>query len=172
MKEKIIHSIKELFPYITILLIILLIKRFAFGTILVNGRSMEDTLHDKDFMILDKITYRFHEIKRFDIVVVQVGNQKLIKRVIGLPKEVISYKDNELYINYEKVEDSHSSRVTYDFDLSLFELHSIPENTYFVMGDNRTDSLDSRSFGVVEEKDIIGKASFVLFPFSHFGSVK
>lgn len=172
MKEKIIHYSKELIPYLIILIIILIIKKFAFGTILVNGRSMEDTLKDGDFMVLDKITYRNHPIQRFDIVVVQVGNEKLIKRVIGLPGEILSYQDNTLYINGEKVEDNHSNRITYDFDLSSFGLNEIPKDTYFVMGDNRTDSLDSRSFGVVEKEDILGKASFILFPFSRFGSVK
>lgn len=172
MKKKIIHCLKELFPYIIVLIVILGIKRFAFGTILVNGNSMKDTLHNKDFMILDKMTYRFHEIKRFDIVVVQVGNQKLIKRVIGLPGEVIEYKDNELYVDGEKVEDHHSNRITYDFDLHLIDLKRIPNDTYFVMGDNRTDSLDSRSFGVVKRKQILGKTSFVLFPLSRFGKVE
>ncbi len=172
MKEKIIHYTKELLPYLIILIIILIIKKFAFGTVLVNGRSMEDTLKDGDFMVLDKITYLNHPIERFDIVVVQVGNQKLIKRVIGLPGEIISYQDNVLYINGEKVEDKHSNKITYDFDLSLFGLKEIPKDNYFVMGDNRTDSLDSRSFGVIEKEDILGKASFILFPFSRFGSVK
>lgn len=172
MKEKFIHYVKELLPYILVLIVILCIKKFAFGTILVNGNSMKDTLHNKDFMILDKMTYRFHEIKRFDIVVVQVGSQKLIKRVIGLPGEVIEYKDNELYVDGKKVEDHHSNRVTYDFDLHSIDLKRIPEDTYFVMGDNRTDSLDSRSFGVVKKEQILGKTSFVLFPFSRFGKVK
>ena len=172
MKEKIIHYLKELLPYILVLIVILSIKKFAFGTILVNGNSMKDTLHNKDFMILDKMTYRFHKIKRFDIVVVQVGNQKLIKRVIGLPGEVIEYRDNELYVNGEKVEEHYSNRITYDFDLHSIDLNRIPNDTYFVMGDNRTDSLDSRSFGVVQRKQILGKTSFVLFPFSRFGNVE
>lgn len=172
MRDKFIHYFKELLPYILVLIVILCIKKFAFGTILVNGNSMRDTLHHKDFMILDKMTYRFHEIERFDIVVVQVENQKLIKRVIGLPGEFIEYKDNELYVNGKKVEDHHSDRVTYDFDLHSVDLSHIPEDCYFVMGDNRTDSLDSRSFGVVKRKQILGKTSFVLFPFSRFGNVK
>jgi len=172
MKAKIIHYLKELFPYILVLIVILCIKKFAFGTILVNGNSMKDTLHNKDFMILDKMTYRFHDIKRFDIVVIQVGNQKLIKRVIGLPGEVIKYKDNELYVNGKKIESHHSNYITYDFDLHSIDLNRIPEDTYFVMGDNRTDSLDSRSFGVVKREQILGKTSFILFPFSRFGKVE
>lgn len=172
MKQKIVYYGKQVFPYLAIILIVLLIKKYAFGTVLVNGHSMEDTLKNGDFMILDKMSYRFHEIDRFDIVVVQVGKQRLIKRVIGLPNETISYEDNVLYINGKKLEDKHSKKVTQDFDLHLFDLTSIPEGCYFVMGDNRTDSLDSRSFGVIEEQDILGKANFILYPFHRFGNVK
>lgn len=171
MKQKIIYYSKELIPYLIILIVIFLIKQFAFGTVLVKGHSMDNTLQDGDFMILDRVSYRLQKIKRFDVVVVQIGKQKLIKRIIGLPGEKISYRDNQLYINGEEFKDPYSSKITSDFDLSMFSLEKIPQNSYFVMGDNRPDSLDSRSFGVVPEKKILGKATFILYPFSRFGSV-
>ena len=77
----------ELLPYLGIILIVLLVKQFLFSTIIVNGASMEDTLHENDVMILDKISYRFSDIKRFDVIVLESGGTKLIKRVIGLPGE-------------------------------------------------------------------------------------
>lgn len=167
MKDKLIKNIKEIFPYIVIIILVLLVKKFIFGTVLVNGNSMLDTLHNGDLMILNKISYRSNKIKRFDIVVVQVGKEKIIKRVIGLPGEVVTYHNNELYINGKKVKDPYPSQVTYDFVTEKIE-----DDFYFVMGDNRTDSLDSRSIGTVKRKNILGKAQFILFPFHRFGNVK
>ncbi|HIT21365.1 MAG TPA: signal peptidase I [Candidatus Scybalousia intestinigallinarum] len=161
----------ELLPYLGIILVVLLVKRFLFSTIIVHGASMEDTLHENDVMILDKISYRFSDIKRFDVIVLESGGTKLIKRVIGLPGEKIEYKDNQLYIDGNKIEDPYGNGTTYDFQLSDFNLEKIPDHYYFVLGDNREDSIDSRIIGVVSEEDIIGHARFIIFPFSRFGSV-
>ncbi len=171
-QEKKKKLFKEILPYIIIVIVILLIKKFIFTTILVNGTSMNNTLKEKDVMILDKVSYRFKEIKRFDIVVANVSKTRLIKRVIGLPGEHIKYENNELYINNKKVSDTYGSDVTYDFDLSEFELAKIPEDCYFIMGDNRTDSIDSRVIGVVNKKDIVGHATFIIFPFNRFENIK
>ena len=88
-KEKIIKISKEILPYILIIIFVLLLKSFIITPIRVNGASMDDTLKDKDIMILDKTKYRYSKIKRFDIVVVDIGTEKIIKRVIGLPGESI-----------------------------------------------------------------------------------
>lgn len=167
--EKLINILKEIIPYIIILLIVLLVKKYLFTTILVNGDSMNDTLYENDVMILDKISYRNSSIKRFDIIVANVSKTKLIKRVIGLPGEHVKYENNELYINNKKIEDKYGKGITYDFDL---EYESIPKGYYFVLGDNREDSLDSRSIGLIAEKDIIGHATFIIFPFNRFGTVE
>lgn len=171
MKEKIIHFVKEVFPYIFTVFVVLCVKEFIFSTVLVSGASMNDTLESGDLMILDKFSYRLSDIKRFDIVVVQVGNQKLIKRVIGLPGEYIEYKNDTLYVDGKKINDNSTNEVTNDFSIEELELDKIPENCYFVLGDNRGDSLDSRIFGVVEKDAILGKAEFILFPFNRFGGV-
>lgn len=162
MKEK----LKEYVPYVVLIIILLLIRTFVGTTIRVNGASMYPTLDNKDLMILDKISYRFKEIKRFDIVVVKTERSKIIKRVIGLPGEIISYKDNILYIDGEEVEDIYNSVKQDDFECVL------GEDEYFVLGDNREISLDSRSIGPVEREDIVGRAIFTIFPFSKFGSVE
>ncbi len=163
--EKVKKIGKEILPYIVIILVVVLIKMFVFTPVIVNGDSMLDTLHDHDIMILDKLSMRTKGIQRFDIVVVQVGDTKIIKRVIGLPGETIEYKNNKLYINGKFMKDSHGSDITYDFDPV-----KIPDNMYYVLGDNRTDSVDSRILGVISEKDILGKAKFIIYPFNHFGS--
>ena len=91
--------IKEILSYVVVIVVALLIKEFVFTLIIVNGDSMKDTLHDNDIMVLNKIGYRFGEIERFDIVVAKDSDGYLIKRVIGLPGDIVSYKKNILYIN-------------------------------------------------------------------------
>ena len=126
---------------------------------------MMDTLHNGDVMILDKIGMKLGGIKRFDIVVIQTGKTKIIKRVIGLSGETISYKNNKLYINGKEVSDNHSNEITYDF-----EEVKIPDGEYYVLGDNRTDSVDSRILGTIPKNEILGHATFIIYPFNRFGS--
>lgn len=163
--EKVKKGIKEIIPYIIIIVIVLLVKKFIFTPVIVNGPSMKDTLHDKDIMILDKLGMRLTGIDRFDIVVIQTDHAKIIKRIIGLPGETIEYKDNKLYINCEEIDDPYGSEVTYDF-----ERLEIPKDSYYVLGDNRTDSVDSRILGTISKDDILGHATFIIYPFNRIGS--
>lgn len=156
--------IKQVIPYIVIIIVVLLIKQFVFSTIVVHGESMETTLYNNDFMILDKISVRFDKIKRFDVVVVQVPGEKIIKRVVGLPGETVEYKDDQLYINGSVVEDDYGSNKTKDFGPVL-----LGSDEYYVLGDNRSISADSRYFGPFTKNKIIGKTNLVIFPFNRFG---
>lgn len=156
---------KEVIPYLVIIILVLLIKAFIFTPVIVNGPSMMTNLHDRDIMILDKIGMKINGINRFDIVVIQTSQSKIIKRVIGLPGEIIEYKDNKLYINDKEVEDPYPSQITSDIERQL-----IPENTYYVLGDNRTDSVDSRILGPIDKNKILGHATFIIYPFNRFGS--
>lgn len=161
-------KVKEILSYVIIIVIVLLIKHFIVTPIKVNGDSMNNTLKDKDIMILDKISYRFQDIKRFDIVVIKNDKEYLIKRVIGLPGETVEYKNNKLYINNKNVAEKFNHEETPDFILE----EKIPEGYYFVVGDNRPVSNDSRYIGLIKEEDILGKTSFVIFPFNRFGNKK
>lgn len=156
---------REYLPYIIIIIVVLLIKMFIVTPIRVNGPSMLDTLEDKDIMILDEISFKFKGLKRFDIVVVNYKNEKIIKRVIGLPGETVEYRDNKLYINGKVVEEDFSHEVTADVDPI-----KIPKNCYYVMGDNRVNSTDSRIIGSVSIKDIRGTTKLTVFPFKRFGN--
>ena len=162
--KKFINFIKELIPYVLIIIAVLLFKKYLYAPIKVNGESMMNTLHDKDIMILDIIDYKIHGLKRFDIVVVDEGSELIIKRVIGLPGELVEYKNNKLYINGKKVNDKYASEKTEDFSVL------VPKNEYFVLGDNRTNSLDSRVFGTFSKDKILGKTSMTLFPFNRWGN--
>lgn len=172
-KTKKKEILKSIFSYISIILVVILIRIFIFDPVRVDGASMNTTLHDGEVMILNKIYYRKNDIKRFDIVVIDVGDKNIIKRVIGLPNEAIAYKDNQLYINGKKMSDPYSSDRTDDFSIRDIGLEKIPADSYFVMGDNRTNSDDSRfSFGAIKKDKILGKANFVIYPFKYFGKVK
>ena len=162
-----------------------IVRMFLFSPIVVDGPSMLPTLHDRDQMIVNKFTYRISEPDRFDIVVFHATTQKdFIKRIIGLPGEHIMVKDETLFVNGEEVEElflaermeemeSHQV-LTRDFDLkSLPGGHeTIPDGYVLVLGDNRNDSTDSRSLGLISMDQIVGKASLIYWPFNRMQIVK
>lgn len=165
-KEKIKSFLKEYLPFTFFVLIIIAIRIFICSPINVNGTSMSSTLKDGDIMLLNKIGLR-NGIKRFDIVVIKTDNNYLIKRVIGLPNEVLSYKDENLYINGKVIEDKYNLNIT-----GNIEPIEILENEYYVMGDNRSISKDSRMIGTINKEKIIGKTNFIIYPFNKFGKVE
>ena len=151
-------KIKELIPYVVIVVVVVLIRTFIVTPVVVSGDSMVPSLKDGQLLLLNKLSYRFKEIERFDVVVVKVGKNEIIKRVIGLPGETVEYRDNKLYINGNLLE------TEYDFETDDFEEKVIPENKYFVLGDNRRVSSDSRIIGMIKREDIIGKTSISILP--------
>ena len=164
MSDKAKGILRDYISYIVIIIAVILVKIYVVTPIKVNGPSMNDTLKDKDIMLLDEISYRFSDIERFDIVVIKHNDEYIIKRIIGLPGETVAYKDNQLYINGKKVKENFSHKQTEDFDEVVVE-----EGTYFVLGDNRVNSVDSRIIGLVTKENIKGKATFVIYPFDRFG---
>lgn len=157
--------IREIFSIAIVIVFVFLFKKFIVSPIRVNGESMFPTLEDGDIMILDVIGYHINGLKRFDIVVVDQGNELIIKRVIGLPGETVEYREGRLYIDGKE----YTSYDNYAIDTADYS-KKIPEGEYFVLGDNRTNSVDSRVFGSFSGDYILGKASLVIFPFSRFGS--
>ena len=136
--EQIKKWLKENLLFTILLLIIIIIRIFFYSPIRVNGSSMYPTLQDKEFMILNKIGLQ-KGINRFDIVVVESNGKYIIKRVIGLPGESVMYSDNKLYINGKVIEDNYSKSETENFENVILK-----DDEYFVMGDNREVSKDSR----------------------------
>ena len=167
-------DIKEIIMYILIVIVILLIKKFIISPIRVNGASMNDTLNNGDIMIMNIIGYKFQDIKRFDIVIVDEGSELIIKRVIGLPGDKIEYKNNTLFINGKKIEEHFLDKETNteDFSLTTLGYEKIPKDMYLVLGDNRENSLDSREIGLIKRKDILGKIKLRIWPINKFGPVK
>lgn len=171
------ESIKDILKYIIFIIVVLIIAIYVVGLQQVVGPSMEPTLTNNDIVILDKISYRFIDIKRGDIVALYYADTKyLIKRVVGLPGETISFKNNTLYINGISYSENYLSVdvITDDFDLSILNYEKIPDDMYLVLGDNRGDSLDSRdpSVGLISKKDIIGKVRLQIWPLNEFKVIK
>lgn len=160
---------KELLPYVIIVVVVVLIRTFIVTPIQVQGTSMVPTLKDKEILLLKKYDHTF---ERFDIVVFNYNGERLIKRVIGLPGEHVEYRDNQLYIDGKNVEEKFDANSkTADFKLEDIDYETIPKDYYFVMGDNRNNSTDSRIIGLVPAKVIKGSTNFSLFPFGTFGKI-
>ena len=162
--KKVWDSIKD---YVYIIVAVLLIRTFLVTPAIVSGASMDNTLEDGQLVIINKLIYRISDIKRFDIVVLsnELNNDKIIKRVIGLPNEKIEYRQNRLYINDELVEVDFQYKETDNFS------YTTKDGEYFVLGDNRPVSKDSRMLGVFKKDDFIGRVKYRLYPFSKFGKI-
>ena len=173
-KNKRKENIKDLISYIIIILLVVIIRVFIFDPVKVDGPSMNTTLENGQILILDKFKYRKDEIQRYDIVVVKLDNKKIIKRVIGLPNETIEVQNNKVFANSVEVDNSFTSSKTDDFKLEDIGLLKVPGDSYFVMGDNRAVSLDSRypEVGTIKRDRIIGKAVFRIWPLNKIGKVK
>lgn len=174
MKRDIKPIIKDIISYALIIIAVILIRLFIFDPVRVDGPSMDKTLKDGQVLILNKIGYKKAEIKRYDIVVADVcldgtssckKTERVVKRVIGLPNETIYAKDGKVYVNDVDVDDSFVSSDTEDFDIGEKNgLIKIPGDSYYLMGDNRVISMDSREFGPVKRSQIKGKASLRIWP--------
>ena len=165
MKNK--KIIKELFEYFIIIVVVIVIRTYFVTPIKVQQKSMYPTLKENDIMILNKIGVHINGINRFEIVVIKYEDDFLIKRVIGLPGEMIEYKENKLYIDGKEYKEDFIDVNTKDYILEK----KIPKDKYFLVGDNRNNSIDSRVFGLVDKKDIIGKTNIIIFPFKRIGDI-
>lgn len=143
----------------------------------VSGSSMESTLSDGDNLIVDKISYRFHEPERFDIIIFPYQFEEdtyYIKRIIGMPGESVRVdNDGNIYVNGKVLKESYGREVIEDPGIAKDEI-VLGADEYFVLGDNRNNSSDSRdpSVGVIHKDDIIGRAWLQIYPFEDFGFIR
>ena len=170
-KEKPKKSLKrEIFEWVMVFVVAaalaFVVRTFIFEPVRVDGSSMLNTLEDSEFMIATKFDYLLGDPERFDIVICDYPNTDdgmyRVKRVIGLPGETIELKKGELYVNGEHIEQQFDMTPN-ETDFGPF---TVPEGHYFVMGDNRNNSKDSRSpmVGALERKMIKGHVRCVVFP--------
>lgn len=172
---------RELGGWLLYILIIIgltyLIITFVGQRTRVSGSSMETTLSNGDNLIVDKLTYHFKEPKRYDIIVFPYKyeeNTYYIKRIIGLPGETVQVIDGYTYINGEQlVSDIYGAEVMEAAGIAA-EPITLGEDEYFVLGDNRNHSSDSRdpSVGILKRKDLMGRAWIRIYPFDKMGVIK
>lgn len=173
--------VKELMVYAICVLVALVLSvgivKYVGQKTEVRGNSMNDTLADGEQLIIDKISYRFHEPERYDIVVFpETEKSNYVKRIIGMPGETVSIEEGYIYINGELLADDVYGKepIAKDKYYRLEQSVTLGENEYFVMGDNRNNSTDSRSVevGNVTRERMIGRVVFRIWPFPKMGTVK
>ena len=173
LKEILSTSLYLLFVLCAIYLVI----HFVGQRTQVQGSSMEPKLSSDDNLIVDKISYRFHDPERFDIIVFPFQYEKdtfYIKRIIGLPGETVQIdEEGNIMIDGEILEESYGKEVILNPGRA-YEQMELGEDEYFVMGDNRNNSTDSRDpyVGNIKRKDIIGRAWLRIWPLDKFGLIK
>lgn len=143
----------------------------------VNGESMENTLHTGESLLVEKVSYRFNDPQRYDIIVFYPEGRDVdeyyVKRIFGLPGETIQITGNDIYINGEKIEDGFAKNGMDDPGIAAEPL-TLADDEYFVLGDNRMVSLDSRDsdLGPIKAEDIAGHVILRIWPLKKFGTLK
>ena len=174
------NKIKEILGLVLYCVIVIAIMFFVIQYVgqrtVVIGDSMENTLQDGDNLITDKLTYRFIEPKRFDIVVFPFKdnkNQLLIKRIIGLPGETVQIMNGKVYINEYELNENYGNAIIESAGLAANPI-VLGADEYFVLGDNRNNSQDSRfeSVGNIHRSDLIGRAWIRIWPLNEISLLK
>lgn len=165
---------KERASFLKSLLIVvaiaLIIRIFIIETVRIDGPSMQPTLYSEEWIVLDKISYKFSKPERFDIVVCKFegDDATYVKRIIALEGETVEIISGDVYINGNKLDDTKYANGKSRFD---YPAVTVPEGHVYVLGDNRGDSYDSRVRGFVKADNILGKGIFILWPFSKIGLI-
>lgn len=158
--------------------IFVIVYLFFFQPHQVKGSSMYPNFFNGEYLLTDKISFRFQEPQRGDVIVFTApknSDYEYIKRIIGLPNEAIKIEAGQVFIDGQKLAENYLSqdRVTHSGSfLKEGQTFSIPEEQYIVIGDNRSHSSDSRAWGTVPKENIIGKVWLRYWPFNRFGLVK
>lgn len=151
------------------LVLAFVIRGFVFEPFHVSGPSMQQTLSSGDQVMVNKIIYKFRDPQPGEVIVFHnKDNRELIKRIIGLPGETVEAKDNRLFVNGKEIKEPYLTSSTKTIDFAPVK---VPNGKVFVLGDNRSNSTDSRSLGPISISEIIGKASLVYWPFTHFSGL-
>jgi signal peptidase I len=174
MKQRNTRLVREIIQTLTLILLMFLVIRFAVQNYRVDGQSMEPSLHDQEYILVNKASYLFSAPARGDVIVFQYPlNPQLdyIKRIIAIPGDVISITGPTVTVDGVRLSEPYVNSKDNFNPFPSFTNRLVGPNEYFVMGDNRGDSSDSRQWGFVPRDNIIGKADFVYWPWqvNNFG---
>lgn len=171
--KKIIEFLKEI---VFVFVVGLLIINFVATHTKIPTGSMIDTINIGDHVIVNRLPYYYRNPVRGEIVVFRHDGMNLVKRVIGEPRDVIELIDGDVYVNGERLnEDSYLYTLNSTYELYPSEItfpYTVPEDSYFVMGDNREISGDSRIFGSIKREQIFAKGGLKIYPFDQIGFIK
>ena len=164
-------ALREIVETILItLLIYILVRTFLFENYRVSGSSMKPTLEDEQYLVVNKLTYRLNDPQRGDIIVFRDPNadtRKLIKRIIGLPGETLEIRTGQVLVNGQRLDEPYITRPAQYSEQPM----PIPDDHYYVLGDNRNNSSDSHNWGTLSEEEIVGKAWVSYWPPSQWGII-
>lgn len=170
--------LKSLFEFIKTIAVVLvlafIIKAFLIQTFIIDGSSMEPNFHNNEYLIVDKFSYHFSNPKRGDVDILIPPDditKDYIKRVIGVPGDTVDIKDGDVFVNGKKLYEPYlkqGEKTLIDDDIEKQMTVKLKSDQYFVLGDNRTNSRDSRPIGPIPKINIIGKTLLVVFPTSNF----
>jgi len=180
MRDRVKQEIREWVESLIIALVLaLIIRTFVVQAFKIPTGSMKPTLVEGDRLLVNKFIYKFKEPQRGDIIVFKFpGNEKkdFIKRLIAKEGEVVEIKDGDIYIDGERIEEPFNIRKTRYYNKSPYGASgrgiTIPKDSFYVLGDNSTSSRDSRYWGFVPRKNVIGKAFFLYWPINRIRTVK
>ncbi len=162
------NLLREIIETVLLTAIIFLLVNTATGRFRIEGQSMEPNLHDNEYVLIDKISYLLHPPERGDVVVLlRPGERDYIKRIIGLPGDTVEVRGGQVLVNGIVLEEPYINQAI-RVDIPA---RQVEPARYFVMGDNRNNSSDSRSFGTVAAADIVGRAWLVYWPPSAWSAV-
>ncbi|MDD5568853.1 MAG: signal peptidase I [Candidatus Pacebacteria bacterium] len=173
-KKAINYGLDALKLVLIALAIVIPVRLLIFQPFVVRGQSMEPNYHSSDYLIIDEVSYKLHQPERGDVIVFKYPKDpsvKYIKRIIGLPGETVEIKNAEVFItsqgNTWKIDESYLPLITQETWRNSANMAptTLNANEYFVLGDNRNASYDSRAWGVVPMQNIVGKIVFRLSPF-------
>lgn len=155
------------FLVVSALAIALCLRFFVFEFVRVDGKSMEQTLHDNEYVFMERVTYWFREPEHGDVIICTYPNEPgktFVKRVIGTQGDELKIVDGVLYINDVPEHADYTYFNGFDGHSRQYGPFVVPDNCVFVMGDNRNISMDSRDIGPLSRERVLGKAPFVIWP--------
>lgn len=177
--ERLLNIIKMQLTFLGTIFVMFIIVQYLFYPIQVDGKSMDPTLHHGDFGFANVFALKHESLEHFDVVIVKMKDEYWVKRVLALPGDTISCKENVIYVNQQPIQENYLDHEyvaqeikEHGFFTQDFDEIRVNEGEVFLMGDNRYHSLDSRVVGTFQISDLVAKDIYIFWPLNHGKVVK